>query len=71
MANRVLRELSALLSGTEEGTRIFLGFVIGLCGLDHPDSHWLLTAFKMVVTGMVAQGYALHCSIKRMQKLNS
>jgi hypothetical protein len=40
-------------------------------GLDHPASHWLQTALGLLVTGMVAQGYALYCSIKRMQQLNS
>jgi len=50
---------------------IALGFVIGMYGLDHPASHWLQTALGLLVTGMVAQGYALYCSIKRMQQLNS
>jgi hypothetical protein len=50
---------------------IALGFVIGMYGLDHPDSHWLKTALGLLVTGMLAQGYALYCSIKRTQQLNS
>lgn len=50
---------------------IALGFVIGMYGLDHPSSHWLRTALGLLVTGMSAQGYALYCSIKRMQQLNS
>ncbi len=44
---------------------IALGFVIGMYGLDHPESHWLQTALGLLVTGMAAQGYALYCSIKR------
>lgn len=50
---------------------IALGFVIGMYGLDDPASHWLKTALGLLATGMVAQGYALYCSIKRMQQLNS
>ncbi len=40
-------------------------------GLDHTTSHWLQTALGVLVTGMLAQGYALYWSIKRMQQLNS
>ncbi len=50
---------------------IALGFVVGMYGLDYPDSHWLKTALGLLVTGMCAQGYALYCSIKRTQQLNS
>ena len=32
---------------------------------------WLPTALGLLVTGMVAQGYGLYCSIKRVQQLNS
>lgn len=47
---------------------IALGFVGGMYGLDHPGSVWLRTALGLLVTGMLAQGYALYCSIKRMQQ---
>jgi hypothetical protein len=50
---------------------IALGFVLGMHGLDDPASHWLHTALGLLTTGMLAQGYALYCSIKRMQQLNS
>lgn len=50
---------------------IALGFVLGMYGLDNPTSHWLHTALGLLTTGMLAQGYALYCSIKRMQQLNS
>ncbi len=50
---------------------IALGFVFGMDGLDDPASHWLRTALGLLTTGMLAQGYALYCSIKRMQQLNS
>ena len=50
---------------------VALGFVLGMYGLDHPTSPWLPTALGLLVTGMVAQGYGLYCSIKRMQQLNS
>ena len=48
---------------------IALGFVLGIYGLDNPGSRWLQTALGLLVTGMLAQGYALYCSIKRMQEL--
>ncbi|MCC6141643.1 MAG: hypothetical protein IT389_13615 [Nitrospira sp.] len=47
------------------------GFVLGIDGLDDPASPWLHTALGLLATGMLAQGYALYCSIKRMQQLNS
>lgn len=45
---------------------IALGFVIGMYGLDDTTGPWLQTALGLLVTGMVAQGYALYCSVKRM-----
>ncbi len=48
---------------------IALGFTFGMYGLDEPGSHWLQTALGLLITGMLAQGYALFCSIKRMQEL--
>ena len=50
---------------------IALSFVLGMHGLDHPNTSWLPTALGLLVTGMLAQGYALYCSVKRMQWLNS
>ncbi|MDF0642724.1 MAG: hypothetical protein P0111_01730 [Nitrospira sp.] len=49
---------------------IALGFVMGIYGLDEQGSRWLQTALGLLVTGMLAQGYALYCSIKRMQELH-
>jgi hypothetical protein len=51
-------------------TCIALGFVIGMYGLDHPDSVWLRTALGLLATGMAAQGYALYCSIRRFREHN-
>ncbi len=48
---------------------IALGFVLGIYGLDESGAPWLQTALGLLVTGMLAQGYALYCSIKRMQQL--
>lgn len=50
---------------------IALGFMLGIYGLGEPGSHWLQTALGLLVTGMLAQGYALFCSIKRMQQLQN
>ncbi|WP_155969873.1 hypothetical protein [Nitrospira japonica] len=46
------------------------GFVMGIYGLEDQGSRWLQTALGLLVTGMLAQGYALYCSIKRMQELH-
>jgi hypothetical protein len=50
---------------------IALGFTLGIYGLDEQGSQWLQTALGLLVTGMLAQGYALYCSIKRMQQLHN
>jgi len=44
---------------------IALGFVLGLQGLDRPESIWLPTALGLIVTGLLAQGYALYCTVMR------
>jgi hypothetical protein len=43
---------------------IALGFVSGMYGLEHTETIWLRTALGLLVTGMIAQGYAMYCSIK-------
>jgi hypothetical protein len=48
---------------------IALGFVVGIYGLEDTGAQWLQTALGLLVTGMLAQGYALYCSVKRMQEL--
>lgn len=48
---------------------IALGFSLGIFGLNESGSPWLPTALGLLITGMLAQGYALFCSIKRMQEL--
>ena len=35
------------------------GFIIGMHGLDHPDTLWLPTALGLIVTGLIAQVFAL------------
>ena len=47
---------------------IALGFVIGIYGLEDTGVRWLQTALGLLVTGMLAQGYALYCSVKRTQE---
>jgi RsiW-degrading membrane proteinase PrsW (M82 family) len=49
---------------------IALGFILGIYGLDEQGAQWLQTALGLLVTGMLAQGYALYCSVKRMQQLH-
>jgi uncharacterized membrane protein len=47
---------------------IALGFVIGIYGLEDSGAGWLQTALGFLVTGMLAQGYALYCAIKHKQQ---
>jgi hypothetical protein len=48
---------------------IALGFVIGIYGLEDTGTRWLKTALGLLATGMLAQSYALYCSVKRMREL--
>ncbi len=48
---------------------IAVGFVTGIYGLEDTGARWLQTALSLLATGMLAQGYALYCSVKRMQEL--
>ena len=48
---------------------IALGFVIGIYGLEDTGAGWLKMALGLLVTGMLAQGYALYCSVKRRQEI--
>ena len=48
---------------------IAIGFVIGIYGLEDTGERWLQTALGLLATGMLAQGYALYCSVKRRQEL--
>lgn len=43
---------------------IAVGFMLGIYGLEHPDTVWMRTALGLLVTGMIAQGYAMYCSIR-------
>jgi len=47
---------------------IALGFMLGIYGLEYPDTIWLQTALGLLVTGMIAQGYAMYCSIRRIRE---
>ena len=44
---------------------IAIGFVIGIYGLEDTGARWLQTALGLLAVGMLAQGYALYCSVKR------
>ncbi|WP_447978576.1 hypothetical protein [Candidatus Nitrospira bockiana] len=46
---------------------IALGFVTGMYGLERPESAWLPSALGLIVTGLLAQGYGLYCSIQRLR----
>ena len=49
---------------------IALGFVIGIHGLEDTGTLWLQTALGLLVTGLLAQGYAFYCSIKHRRQLH-
>ena len=46
---------------------IALGFMLGIYGLEYPHTMWLQTALGLLITGMMAQGYAMYCSIRWMR----
>jgi uncharacterized membrane protein len=48
---------------------VALGFVIGIYGLEDPEAPWLQTSLGLLATGMLAQGYALYCSVKRAREI--
>jgi hypothetical protein len=48
---------------------IALGFVVGIYGLEDTGAQWMKTALGLLVTGMLAQGYALYCSVKRTHEV--
>lgn len=41
------------------------GFIAGLYGLERPESPWLPTAFGLLLTGILAQGYAFYYGLTR------
>lgn len=47
------------------------GFVGGMYGLEHPESSWLRTSLGLIVTGLLAQGYALICTARRFSQRES
>lgn len=55
---------SATIARTVGVVTIALGFILGMQGLDQPESGWLRTAQGLIVTGLLAQGYALWCTIR-------
>ncbi|SLM47127.1 conserved protein of unknown function [Nitrospira japonica] len=67
---RVNWRMNAMMARFVGVVAIASGFVMGIYGLEDQGSRWLQTALGLLVTGMLAQGYALYCSIKRMQELH-
>ncbi|HEX2055623.1 MAG TPA: hypothetical protein VHF07_03960 [Nitrospiraceae bacterium] len=58
----------ALIARSVGIVAIALGFVSGMYGLEHTETMWLRTALGLLVTGMLAQGYAMYCSIRWMRE---
>jgi hypothetical protein len=61
---------SAFIARSVGIVAIASGFVMGMYGLDHPESPWLPTSLGLIATGMLAQGYALYCSLRRIRNHN-
>ena len=59
---------AALIARTVGIVAIALGFIGGMYGLDHPESTWLRTSLGLIVTGLLAQAYALVCTARRFAK---
>ena len=55
---------SATIARSVGVVAIALGFILGMQGLDNPESGWLQTAQGLIVTGLLAQGYALWCTVR-------
>ena len=55
---------SATIARSVGVVAIALGFIVGMQGLDNPESGWLQTAQGLIVTGLLAQGYALWCTVR-------
>jgi hypothetical protein len=58
----------ALIARSVGIVSIALGFISGMYGLEHTETMWLRTALGLLLTGMLAQGYGLYCSIKWMRE---
>jgi hypothetical protein len=59
---------SAMIARSVGVICIAAGFVTGMYGLEHPESAWLRTALGLIVTGLLAQGYALFSTLQRRRK---
>ncbi|MEX5215570.1 MAG: hypothetical protein NW703_15570 [Nitrospiraceae bacterium] len=57
---------SAMIARTAGVVAIAGGFIGGIYGLEHPETIWLRTSLGLIVTGLLAQGYALVCTARRL-----
>ena len=62
---------SALVARAVGIVCIALGFVVGIEGLGQADPLWFRTALGLIVTGLVAQVYALSCAFRRIRQLDT
>ena len=70
MDEMVNHRVGAMIARSVGIVCIALGFVAGMHGLEHPESVWLQTSLGLIATGMLAQGYALYCTLRRMREQN-
>ena len=62
---------SALVARAVGVLCIALGFVVGIEGLGQGDPFWFRTALGLIVTGLVAQAYALYRTLRRIRHLKA
>ena len=59
---------SAVIARTVGIVCIALGFILGMESLQTSGSSWLRTSQALIVTGLIAQGYAMYCTIQRARQ---
>ena len=62
---------SAVIARTVGIVCIALGFILGMESLQESGSSWLRTSQALIVTGLLAQGYAMYCTIQRARQRNA
>ncbi len=62
---------SAVIARTVGIICIALGFLLGMEAVQGSGESWMQTSLALIVTGLLAQGYAMYCTIQRARHRNS